>query len=115
MSYPDLVLFWPSRALWQNDRSSRWVKARETDYAKNDAFWAMREAKLKFPTNAKFEFTFRPPSGRKYDPLNAMAAMKAAIDGMAWASDVDDEYWTATPIRGTINRPYGSVEVRLIR
>ena len=81
---------WPARPLWQNDRSSRWAKARATKNAKEYA-WAMaREACVATMPDAILEFSFHPPDERRRDAQNMPATQKAAIDGIALAMGCDD-------------------------
>ncbi len=90
-----LILPWPAWALWPNSRVDRRAATKHRAKAKEYAFYEMLENKLRFPMDAKLLFEFVPPSRTKrFDLDNALAACKAYIDGIALASDCDDDQWS---------------------
>ena len=92
----------PPRACWQNHRG-HWskgsrAKRQQRDTAKLHALAALNRAEPKWQ-KATVLFEFYWPDKRRRDPLNAMAAMKAAVDGLVDAGVLadDDQLMPETP------------------
>ena len=86
-------LSWPARALWQNEKCHWRIKGR-TRAAQRKEAWALgREAELPKSPDARLTFTFCPPDRRRRDRHNMPETMKGAIDGIADAMGVDDEFF----------------------
>ena len=87
-----LFLPWPNPKLSPNARVHWSVLAREKKKAKRDAYYAALEAGVKKIEADKVNVTvkFFPPDKRRRDSDNAIASMKAAIDGISLALGVDD-------------------------
>jgi crossover junction endodeoxyribonuclease RusA len=115
MNSAKLFLPWPDKALSPNSRG-HWSKLyRAKRKAKDDAFWAAKEAGLgKIEADRLLvRYSFYPPSHRSYDLDNLVARMKAAADGIALAVGVDDSKWDlAISPRGPVERN-GMVKVEL--
>ena len=109
-----VTLPWPERALWPNKRVHWATLAKARRKARRDGYFLSLETGVKLPSPAHLQFTFCPPSRRKFDTDNALSACKGYIDGMADASKCDDTDWTCVPEKGD-KVPGGKVEVTLIR
>ena len=57
------------------------------------AYWLAKSEGIKIPADAVLHVTFHPSRKRRFDLDNALAAIKADLDGLARASGVDDESW----------------------
>lgn len=55
--------------------------------------------------------TFYPPTRRAYDLDNALARMKAGLDGLSDVVKVDDKHWALTIQKGESIGGYVSVEI----
>lgn len=95
-----VILSWPALPLWPNSRGHWAGRSRAVATARREGWALMREAGLRWPADAHLRLTFRPPSARTFDLDNALAACKAAIDGMADASGIDDRSWSYTAVKG---------------
>lgn len=87
-----LHMSWPDRALSQNSRSHWSKRAKATAAARREAWAVAMGAGLH---RHRFErpilrFTFHPPDRRKRDAHNMPAMLKATIDGIADAMQMDD-------------------------
>lgn len=56
---------------------------------------------------------FHPPSNRKRDIDNVIAAFKAGFDGIADAWGIDDSCFNISPVWGNTYPPYGGVVVEV--
>ena len=85
----------PPMELWQNYRGhwarSHRVKASHRDGAMLRARAAIGRANPPKWTAATADFAFYWPNKRRRDPLNAVAAMKAAVDGLVDAGVLADD------------------------
>lgn len=96
---------WPARELWPNWRGHWSKKAAKAKTAKGTA-WALTIQATGFDIHYKAKerlsvaFTFHPPTRRRYDLDNALAASKALCDGIAEALRVDDVIFEPTLKRG---------------
>lgn len=115
MNTAKLFLPWPDKALSPNARGHWASLHRAKRKAKNDAFFAVKEAGIgKIEADRlTVRYSFYPPSHRTYDLDNLVASMKAAADGIALAIGVDDSKWDlAISPRGPVERD-GMVKVEL--
>lgn len=83
---------WPPSILNPN-RVSHWAqKATVKAKTRMDAFYLTKTfPKPEFETNnIHLRIVFHPPTRRKYDVDNALAALKSTLDGIAEAWDVND-------------------------
>ena len=93
-----VILPWPTKDLSPNARVHYMALARAKKAYKH-ACWALAaQARMKLPADATpaVHLTFVPPSRRKYDDDNAVASVKAGLDGLAQAMGCDDSRWTLT-------------------
>lgn len=99
-------LDWPEKELWPNSRVHWAVLAECREYQKFCAAVTCIDAGLEnypFDTSAlTLDMTFHPPDKRKRDLDNMLAAMKAAIDGIAETIGVDDSMFSISLSRGEI-------------
>lgn len=102
-------LSWPHKDLQPHAKGHWAPKARATKAARDEAFWAAREAAVATDPMAILQFTFHPPSGPggRPDVTNMPHRCKAAIDGIAEAMGCDDRdfqpIWPANlsePVKG---------------
>lgn len=104
-----LHLSWPSRPLWQNTRT-HWAQERDAKAKSRREAWAVameagaHRLQIERPI---LRFAFHPPDKRKRDAHNMPATMKAAIDGIADAMQMDDALFLvvwprafAEPVKG---------------
>jgi len=108
-----LLLPWPASELWPNSRS-HWARlARLRRLQREDAQLRAYIAGLLNMeyTSLHAALTFHPPTRRRFDLDNALAAMKAALDGIADITGVDDSRWQIAIARGTVQKG-GGVLVR---
>lgn len=102
MTQLTITLPLPPRACWQNHRGhwSKGSKARQQQRftARVRALEVMNRAEPRWE-KATVRFEFYWPDARRRDPLNAMAAMKAAVDGLVDAGVLadDDQLMPETP------------------
>lgn len=90
--YGDVILPWPPTGLSPNSRL-HWAKIAKLKKAYRTECWELCKAsKLSAPTEGPvfLEILFIPPSKRKYDLDNCLASIKAGLDGVADAVQVDD-------------------------
>lgn len=116
----DFELPWPNKRLSPNARVHWSVLASaKANYKKTAQLLTMNalvETGLpKKPdfTQAHIQLVFCPPKNFAYDLDNALARMKAGIDGMALGLGCDDKNWTFVIERGDVCRPKGKVQIRV--
>lgn len=100
-----LELNWPPSVLWPNGRAHWAVKNRAKRVARDTAYWVTRAAPVvAVPDRGAIpvRLTFCPPTKRRYDLDNALAACKAALDGVAEALVVDDVRFAPVLVRGDV-------------
>lgn len=87
---------WPSRKLSANSRLHWADKARAVKRAREDATFAAISAGARNLPATKLHVTaiFYPPSARRFDLDGLITRMKAAFDGIADATGVDDHHWS---------------------
>lgn len=97
-----IELPWPATALWPN-RRAHW---RTLHYARQDAHALACHLSLKAganyhtrPHTLAVEIEFCPPSRRRFDRDNALAALKGHLDGVAEAMGVDDSNFEPITLR----------------
>ena len=94
-----IELGWPAKALWSNFRSrSHWPRSRATAAAVQEAWGATKAAMRsgKYPHNGErlaFVITAYPPTKRRADDDNVVAAVKPFRDGIARALGIDDKFF----------------------
>lgn len=104
-----IVLPWPERILWPNARAFRLRVARVK--AEHRALARAQALNLTAPAAPlAVVYTFCPPSRRRYDLDNALAAMKAMQDGVCEGLQIDDSLIAVVTLRrGQLARPAGQV------
>ena len=98
---------WPPVALWPNRRVHWNAKAREASNYRHAAFYSVnpKDAKAFRATETiPVSVTFCPPDKRRRDLDNMLAAIKAGLDGIALALDVDDAAFAPTLHRGPVTK-----------
>lgn len=93
-----ITLPWPPSGLSPNARN-HWAKtAKLKKQYRQSCAWSARSQGVR-PMKANrlhLTLTFVPPTRRAYDLDNALARMKAGLDGLADALRVDDSKWSLT-------------------
>lgn len=114
-----VMLPWPDTDLWPNRRPHPIAKARLVKQARSDAYYLTR---LELERQAWYAVDDAPipitvtghkPNDRKRDATNLQAALKAALDGVADALNVDDERFRVTTDWGPVDPPRGKVVVEV--
>lgn len=87
-----ITLPWPPKELSPNARVHRMVKARQAKVYKQ-ACWALAKmVDVQLPSGRiHLAITFYPPNRQRRDLDNLLASIKAGIDGVAMAWQIDDE------------------------
>lgn len=88
----EFIYPWPNSKLNPN-RNTFWrAKAKIKADARSDAFYLTKTYPIpNFEENdIHLRITFHPPTKRKYDVDNALAALKSTLDGIADAWGVND-------------------------
>ncbi|MEY5098078.1 MAG: hypothetical protein RJA36_797 [Pseudomonadota bacterium] len=89
-----VVLPWPSNALSPNARHGHWAQQRSAQKRYRDTcYLSVLEQRVRLPRGVdRFDvlLQFLPPDARRYDRDNLVARMKAGLDGVARAWDIDD-------------------------
>lgn len=105
-----IILPWPPRELSPNSRT-HWARLAKTKKAYREACaWT---AKLQGASPIKADrlhltIEFVPPSRRAFDLDNALARIKAGLDGLADVLGVDDSRWSLT-IRKALDDEIGGM------
>ena len=102
MTLGEVILPWPPRVLWPNDRADRRRATTPRAKYRRDAWTLCLEAGLaNLPHDAMHvAVTFCPPDLRRRDLDNMLAAIKAGLDGISLATSIDDSAWTLSIRRG---------------
>ena len=112
-----ITMPWPDKALWQNDTSSWRVKAAATRAARKTAWALMLEAGAKYfaiTGRPRLVWSFHPPPLSRADLPNVIGAMKAAIDGVQDALQINDrKFLNAFPEEFGERVPGGKVVVTI--
>ena len=93
-----IFLPWPSTKLSPNARV-HWAVLNAEKRRYKQACYILAKNALKDVGRPKSEklhldIEFFPPSRREYDLDNALARLKAGLDGIAYAIGVDDKHWS---------------------
>ena len=91
---------WPPKELSPNARVHWARKAGVSQKYRQDACVLTLCEKKRHIEAACLHLTFCPPDRRRRDLDNMLASIKAGIDGIADAIQVDDQYFTLTLERG---------------
>lgn len=108
-----VTLPWPPKELSPNTRT-HWAKLAKAKKAyRATCFWLAKEAKLQAPPSGavRVELTFYPPCRRARDKDNLIAMMKAGLDGLADAMQVNDTRFD--PVINIADEIGGMVRVRV--
>jgi crossover junction endodeoxyribonuclease RusA len=115
-----IFLPWPDSDLNPNARPSRWQKTAAKQQARADAFYLTKHTLDGKPSSfdpkgeIRYYLSFTPPDNRyRMDDDNAIATMKASLDGIAAALEVDDKIFQLAGIVWHLPKKPGSVEVVL--
>lgn len=93
-----IILPWPPSALSPNHRG-HWAQLAKAKKAyRTECAWQAKAQGARRLTADRLavSFTFYPPSRRRMDLDNAIARLKAGIDGLADVLGVDDSRWVMT-------------------
>jgi crossover junction endodeoxyribonuclease RusA len=87
-----LAVPWPMRELSPNARKDWHSKAKMIAIQRQAGLFEAIMAKMRIPKDELLQMTvnFYPPSYRRYDIDNLLAAMKPTIDGIFEATDAND-------------------------
>ena len=108
-----LTLPWPPTGLSPNART-HWAKLAKLkkQYRQACAWSAKAQGAGRIDAQRlHVSLTFVPPTRRAYDLDNALAKMKAGLDGLADVLGVDDSKWTITIAKGQGVGGYVQVEI----
>lgn len=97
-----IKLDWPPTSLSPNARL-HWAKLAKAKKAYREAcaWQAIQQgAKPMQADKLHLTLTFVPPTRRQYDLDNALARIKAGLDGLADVLKVDDKHWSLTIRKG---------------
>ena len=113
---PEVILPWPPKELNPNARN-HWAKTAKFKKSYRQICWALAlEAKIKVSTTGgdsiHLGVTFFPPDRRGRDTDNMFAAMKAGLDGIADALQVNDKRFVFT--LAVSKETKGQVKVELL-
>lgn len=105
-------LDWPPQQCSPNARGHWSSLAKAKAAYRADCAWLAKQAGEQHDGPLLVSVTFRPPDKRRRDLDNALAAIKAGLDGVADAIGVDDRHWAlmlawGEPVTG------GAVEVEI--
>lgn len=94
MPYYTFSIGWPHKDLSPNGRpKSHFAKARQVKTMLAEAFYEAKAHGVEQTDAAHIHFTFHPKAkGPPPDSDNALASVKAAVDGIAKALGLDDRY-----------------------
>lgn len=98
----EVHLPWPPAELKPNARTHWARKAKAAARFKIDCRFAAMGAGMRALgwTGMHVDLTFHPPSARRGDLDNMLAAAKSGLDGVASACGVDDSAWSITLRKG---------------
>ena len=93
-----ITLPWPPRSLSPNARLHWAQLAKAKKVYREACAWTAKGqgAKPMQADKLHLTLTFHAPSRREYDLDNALARMKAGLDGLADVLGVDDKHWSLT-------------------
>lgn len=110
------TLSWPNPILSPNARPSHWSRvAAARKAARHEGLFEAMIAKPNVPETGpvKVSLQFRPADNRRRDLDNAIASMKAALDGIAEGIGVNDSRFALTLAFGEPHPPLGQVVVTI--
>lgn len=112
----ELQLPWPPAGLSPNARLHWSAVAKLKKKCRADAYMIAlaSEAQALKGCDVSLSLTFHPPTNGAYDLDNALARMKASLDGVADAMGVDDSKWSLNIAKGAKSTKGGHVDVRII-
>lgn len=103
----NVTLPWPPKELSPNAREHFHAKARIAKAYREQAYRMTKAAGLTAPTEGgiALRFDFHPPDKRRRDLDNMLNSIKAAVDGIADAMEVNDQrfgFWLSreAPMKG---------------
>ena len=108
-----IKLPWPPTGLSPNARN-HWAKLAKLKKAyRESCFWQAMEqgARPMQASKLHLTLTFYPPTRRAYDLDNALARIKAGLDGLSDVLKVDDKHWTLTIQKGETDGSFVQVEI----
>lgn len=108
-----IQLPWPPKELSPNARLhwSKLAKAKKA-YRETCAWHAKAQGVVALEAcKPHISLTFFAPTKRAYDLDNALARMKAGLDGLADVLGVDDKHWSLSIARGDVTGGYVIVQV----
>lgn len=115
MTLLPLMLDWPVPALWPNAREHFRTVADARSAQRSAAMWAAMSGNWQRKTLPEgvvlLDLHFCPPTRRSFDLDNALAAMKAALDGLSAVLRVDDRWFSPRLHRGDVRKGGGVVVV----
>jgi len=108
-----VVLPWPPTALSPNTRShwSALARAKKAYRAACSAQALAQGVRRIKADRLHLSLTFYPPTRRAYDLDNALASVKAGLDGLADVLGVDDSRWSLSIAKAETIGGYVRVEV----
>lgn len=109
-----ILLPWPPTGLSPNARN-HWAKTAKLKREYRKACYLqslIQGVKASKADTIHLSLTFVPPSRRAYDLDNALARIKAGLDGLADALHVDDKNWSLTIQKGEGVGGYVAVEIQ---
>lgn len=97
-------LGWPARCLSPNSRTDRRATTGSRKAARNEGFYAAKQAGAVIAEDAHLTVEFFPPDRIARDLDNLLASIKPHLDGIARAAGVDDKGWSFTIRKGPVVR-----------
>lgn len=99
-----ISLPWPAPILWPNRHRGHWAPIQEArNGAKRAGFYLAKEAgaqPIAGDRRITVSILFQAPTKRRYDLDGALGAIKAQLDGIAMALNVDDSLFDLVLSRG---------------
>lgn len=102
-----IELPWPPKELSPNARIHHMAKAKAAKMYRESAYWITKASGMMVPSEGGIglRFDFHPPDMRRRDLDNMLASIKAGVDGIADALEVNDQrfgFWLSreAPVKG---------------
>lgn len=110
----NIILPWPPTALSPNTRShwSALARAKKAYRAACSAQALEQGARRIKADKLHLSLTFYPPTRRKFDLDNALARVKAGLDGLADVLGVDDSNWSLSIAKAETIGGFVRVEIQ---
>lgn len=110
-----ITLPWPPKDCRPNGSHGHWAKvaSAKKGYKMACAWHAVEQKAEKMSGAVSVSITFHPPSNRRADLDNMLAAAKSGLDGVASVIGVDDSKWTLTLVRGEPRPKHGAIVLEL--